>query len=110
MLRSVITVVTGVVLAFAEPAFAQQTPTCDGPQDACQQLMDLTTKYNAAWNKNHATSLAALFTQDAVIVGEIPTVFGREACERAMGDFFKGGGWSNHSVDVLQVHVIGDLA
>lgn len=71
------------VSGLAIPVEAQQQPTCDGPQDSCRALVDLTAKYSAAVNTKDFAGLAALYTSDAVIVGEAPIVSGREAIEKS---------------------------
>ena len=107
-MRASLLVSIGLVSIFAIPVGAQ--PICDGPQDTCRALVDLTAKYSAAFNKNDAVALAALYTSDAVIVGEAPIASGREAIEKSFAGLFKGGGVSNHMASVIQVHVIGDMA
>lgn len=107
-MRARLLVAIGLVTGFAIPVGAQLT--CEGPQDSCRALVDLTAKYAAAINKNDAAGLAALYTSDAVIVGEAPIASGRESIEKTFGDLFKGGGWSNHTANVIQVHVIDDMA
>ena len=62
---SVLTLV-GLAISFAFPTFAQQTNTPD-PQ-LRQQLLTLAKKFDDAINKNDAAALAALYTEDAVLV------------------------------------------
>ena len=53
----------GLVISLALPAAAQQT-TCDGPQQACQAIEELGTKYVTDENNNNAAAIAALYTSD----------------------------------------------
>jgi len=94
-------------LLFAAPAFGQDTPSCDGPQDACRQIAAITAQYNAAFNKRDLTGLSALFTADTVGAWPGGMLRGREARENLFTDLFKAG-WSNHAGGPDQIHVIGD--
>ena len=55
-----------LAISFALPTFAQQKDTVD-PQTA-EQLSALPKKFVAAFNNNDAAALAALYTEDAVLV------------------------------------------
>jgi hypothetical protein len=52
--------IAGLLIAFALPAFAQQTNTPD-PQ-LRQQIVALLGTFTEAWNNNDASALAALYT------------------------------------------------
>jgi uncharacterized protein (TIGR02246 family) len=62
----------------------------------------LAKKYDEADNNNDAAALAALFTEDAVIVPETGPVNGREAIEKWYADLFQKVHDSNHVVTVDQ--------
>ena len=99
--------VAGAALVFGGPAFAQQAPSCDGPQDACRQIVDISNQYNAAFNSHDVAAITGLFTTDAVDVGENVMLSGRAALEKFYTDGFKAG-WATHSSGPNQVHVMGD--
>ena len=102
--------VAGFALTFAEPALAQQTPSCEGPQDACQQIVNLAAGWDVAFNKKDPGALAALFTPDGIIVGEGPTISGSDAVAKTYTDLFQSGAkFSDHLTKVEQVHVAGNM-
>ena len=72
----------GLAISFALPTFAQQTNTPD-PQ-IVEQLNAITKKFDEAFNNNDAAALAALFTEDAVLVSRQGPIYGREAIEKIM--------------------------
>src|SRR5690349_5984282 len=76
-----------------EPAFAQQAPSCEGSPDACQQISDISKQYNRTFNSHDVPSMVALFTTDAVMVGEGGgkgvRLSGREAIEKFYSEIFK---------------------
>jgi ketosteroid isomerase-like protein len=84
----------GLAISSALPTLAQQTNTPD-PQ-LRQQLLALAKKFEAAWNDNNATALAALFTVDAVLIEESGPVYGREAIEKHYKDLFQNVHFSNN--------------
>ncbi len=53
-------------------------------------------------NNNDAAALAALFTEDAVIMPETGPVNGRQAIEKWYADLFQKAHFSNHLVTVDQ--------
>jgi ketosteroid isomerase-like protein len=77
----------GLTISFALPTLAQQTNTPD--PELRQQLLALAKKFEEAWNSNDATTLAALYTKDAVEVTEQGPIYGREAIEKHYADLFK---------------------
>ena len=70
---------SGFVIGFASPTFAQNNDTID-PKIA-EQIRALTSKYDEAFNKNDATVLGALFSEDAVLSGLHGKFKGRQAIE-----------------------------
>jgi uncharacterized protein (TIGR02246 family) len=60
----------------------QHQGTAD-PQTA-QEVRAYTDNYIERFNKNDATAIAALFTEDAVLVTPDEPVFGRQAIEKKL--------------------------
>ena len=79
--------VVGLAIGSALPTFAQQTNKPD-PQ-LRQALLALAKKFEDAWNNNDAAALAALFTEDAVLVNDTGPVYGREAIKKYYTDLFQ---------------------
>jgi hypothetical protein len=94
-------------IGFALPTFAQQTNTPD-PQ-LRQQLLSLATKFDDAYDNNDPAALAALFTEDAVLVEQSGPVYGREAIEKHYADLFQKVHFSNWltTYDEYSPHIIG---
>src|ERR1700722_14454997 len=74
-------VLLGSVICLIGPTFAQDTidPQLD------QQIRAFTMKYDEAFNKNDATALGALFSEDAVFSGLHGKFKGRQAIENFHG-------------------------
>ena len=79
MKTRLVVVLVGLAIGFTLPSFAQQKDTV-GPQVA-EQIRTLTAKYDEAFNKNDATALGALFSEDAVFSGLHGKFNGRQAIE-----------------------------
>jgi len=98
----------GLAISFAVPTFAQQKETVD-PQ-LIEKVNAVGKKFDEAMNNNDAAALAALFTQDAIWVtdGAAP-LYGRQAIEKQVAEWFKGGRVSNHiiKVDPNSFRVVG---
>ena len=84
MKKRLIVATLGMAISFALPTFAQQTNTPD-PQ-LRQKLLELAKNFEEAWNNNDASALAALFTEDAVLVNDSGPVNGREAIKTVCDD------------------------
>jgi ketosteroid isomerase-like protein len=98
----------GLAIGFAAPAFAQQKDAAD-PQIR-QQIDALTKKWIDAIDNNDAAALAALFTEDAVMVTDTAgPIYGREAIQKVWTDLFKQFHVSNHfsKDDQYSPHIIG---
>ena len=76
------------------PTLAQQKDTVD-PQ-VHEQIDANIKKYDEAFNNNDAAALAALLTEDAIIVTETGPVFGRWAMEQYWEAVFRLFHFSNH--------------
>ena len=97
----------GLAISFAFPAIAQQRNIAD-PQ--LRQALDaFSKKFDEAWNNNDAAALAALYTEDAVLVNDTGPIYGREAIEKYYADVFKQVHFSNHIArpDQYSPHIIG---
>jgi uncharacterized protein (TIGR02246 family) len=84
----------GLAISFALQTFAQQKETVD-PQ-IIEQLNAVSKKYAEADNNNDAAALAALFTEDAVIVTDKGPVYGRQAIDKWFANDFQEWHHSNH--------------
>jgi len=69
----------GFAIGLILPTFAQEKDTVD-PRVA-EQVRALAAKYDEAFNKNDATALGALFSEDAVFSGLHGRFNGRQAIE-----------------------------
>ena len=94
----------GLAISFALPTSGQQTNTVD-PQ-VREQLDALGNKFNEAWNNNDAVALAALFTEDGVLVTNTGPIYGREAIEKHYADLFQKVHFSNYLGKADSRHMI----
>jgi uncharacterized protein (TIGR02246 family) len=87
----------------------QQTDTAD-PQ-LRQQLDALVTKFDEAKNKNDAAAVAALFTEDAILVTDTGPIYGRDAIEKSYAGTFQQIHFSNHlgQADPNSIRAIGTV-
>jgi Domain of unknown function (DUF4440) len=97
----------GLAIGFASPTVAQQKDTVD-PQTR-QQIDALDKKIGEAYSKDDAAAVAALFTEDGVLVRPQGTVYGREAIEKLYADTFQKIHLSNDvsKADQNSPHSIG---
>jgi uncharacterized protein (TIGR02246 family) len=109
MKKHLVVTVTGLAIGLAMPTVAQRPSTCDGPQDACQQIISVLRQFEAAYKEKDATGVGVLFAADAVVMGEGPMLGGREAIQKSYSDAFKAG-WTDNSSPIDQVHVAGNTA
>jgi len=74
-----------------------------------EQLRAFSKKVDEAWNNNDAAALAALFTQDAVLMNDTGPIYGREAIEKHYANVFREVHISNHldKADQNSPHIIG---
>jgi uncharacterized protein (TIGR02246 family) len=78
-----------LAISFAVPTFAQEQITVD--PDVHQQIEAVRTQYVEAFDKHDAAAIAALYTEDAVRVGDrIATTLlvGRDAIEKNFAEYF----------------------
>ena len=74
-----IVALAGLSISFALPTSAQRTTTPD--PEILQQLHAVAKKSDEAFLKGDAVALAALYTEDAVLVNDTGPVYGRQAIE-----------------------------
>ena len=86
----------GLAISFALPTFAQQKETVD--PKILEQLDAFGKKFDEAFNNNDAAAVAALFTEDAIWVTDTGPLYGRQAIEKQVAEWFKGARCSNHMV------------
>jgi ketosteroid isomerase-like protein len=100
-------VLVWLAISFALPTFAQQKTTVD-PQTA-EQLTALSKKTDEANNTGDAAALAALYTEDAVLLTNTGPIYGREAIEKHYADLFQNVHFSKHldKRDQSSPHIIG---
>ena len=89
----------GLAIYFTWPTFAQQKDTADpgivqqrdltGVPEALAEFSVLWMKEDEAYNNNDASALAALFTEDAVLVVPDGMFFGRLAIEKRDSEAFQ---------------------
>jgi hypothetical protein len=77
----------GLAISLASSTFSQQANTPD-PQ-LRQKVLEMAKNFEEAWNNNDASTLAALFTEDAVLVNDSGPVYGREAIKKYYTDLFQ---------------------
>jgi len=91
--------VLAAVVCFAVHAFAQQKSTVDsqtvqqrdllGVPKALDDFGALGLKLDEAFNRNDATAIAALFTEDGILVASDGMFSGRQAIEKKYADLFQ---------------------
>ena len=91
--------VAGSVVCFAVPAFTQQKNIAEsktvqqgdllGVPKAIDYFGALSLKLEEAFKKNDASAIAALFTEDGILVASDGMVSGRQAIEKRYADIFQ---------------------
>ena len=84
----------GLAIGFAVPTLAQQKETVD-PQ-VREQIDAKIKKSDEAFNNIDAAALAALLTEDAIVVTQTGPIFGRQAMEQYLAAGFACFRFSNH--------------
>jgi ketosteroid isomerase-like protein len=77
-----------LALNFALPTFAQEKDASVDPR-IVQQLHAIGKKSDEAFLRGDAVSLAALFTEDAILVNDTGPIYGREAIEKYYANMFQ---------------------
>jgi uncharacterized protein (TIGR02246 family) len=97
----------GFAIGFILPTFAQEKDTID-PQVA-EQVRALAAKYDEAFNRNDATAVAALYTDEAVFKTPNGTFTGREAIEGLYRKLYFEGDHAKNDVTVVdEVVAVGN--
>jgi hypothetical protein len=91
--------IAGSMICFAVPAFAQKTETADskivqqrdllGVPKAIDDFGALSLKLEEAFSKNDASAIAALFTEDGILVAPDGMFSGRKAIEKRYAVIFQ---------------------
>jgi ketosteroid isomerase-like protein len=122
-IRSVGTLV-GLAISFAPPSFGQQKDTPElqiaqqrdllGVASAVAEAGELHRKLDEAYNKNDAAAVAALFTEDALLVEAGGLFSGRQDIERRYADTFQrspvisfNSGFERHYLNAIDNAVWG---
>ncbi len=97
-IHSLVTLV-GLAISFALTTFAQQKDTADprivqqrdllGVPKALDEFGEINQGLDEAYNKNDAAAVAALFTEDALLVGPDGMFSGRQDIEKRYADTFQ---------------------
>ena len=109
----------GLTLGFSIPAFAQQKEPLLSEQDR-EQILAIGKKNDEAWSKGDAAALAALFTEDGVMVTPGGILSGREAIQQRDQSVFdnlrkrlgteasEGSAHITNVTKVVEMHAIDD--
>ena len=98
----------GLASSLALPTFSQEKDTINSK--IRQQMEALDTKYDEAFNKHDAASIAALFTEDAVELTSNEVLSGRAAIEKWYKSLLVGSSNSDCISKIDQVHkAIGEF-
>jgi ketosteroid isomerase-like protein len=84
----------GLAISFALPIFAQQKETVD--PKLRERLIARIKAHTDALDKNDAAAVAANFTEDGIWVVDTGPLYGRQAIEKQVAEWFKGARSSNH--------------
>ena len=89
----------GLAIGFTVPVLAQQKDAVDrqtvhqrdllGVPNALGEFGELVLKLDEAYNKNDASAVASLFTEDGVLVAQDGMFYGRSAIEKRYADIFQ---------------------
>jgi uncharacterized protein (TIGR02246 family) len=89
----------GFVISFSMPVLSQQKDTADskivqqrdllGVPKAIDDFGALNLKLDDAFNKNDASAIAALFTEDGILVASDGIFSGRQAIEKRYAEIFQ---------------------
>ena len=118
-IRLVVTL-AGLAVGFASPVFAQQKDTVNprivqqrdllGDAKALGEFNVLWMKENEAFNKNDASAVAALFTEDGILVAPDGWFLGRQAIEKRYADTFQRWPIATFSGQHCQLNAIDNAA
>jgi uncharacterized protein (TIGR02246 family) len=98
----------GLAVGLTMPTLAQTNESAPSEQDR-QQIDALATRYAEAANRHDAAAIAALFTEEGVIVSPERILSGRQAIEKLYRDTFNAAAVSDTVIKTTELHVRGDL-
>ncbi len=88
----------------AEPVFAADSPQ----QNLMQAAIDLGHRYDTTYGTKNPAAMAEIYAEDGVLISPAgPIVRGRDALAAYYAKRFASGA-HDHSIKVLEVHVLGD--
>jgi uncharacterized protein (TIGR02246 family) len=92
-------IVVGLAISFATPVLCQEKDTADSQRAQQRDLLGvakaigdfgpLGLKLDEAFNKNDASAIAALFTEDGILVASDGMFIGRQAIEKRYAGIFQ---------------------
>ena len=110
----------GLAIEFVLPTFAQQTETRNsqiakqrsllGNANALGEFGAFGIKADEAFNKNEASAVAALFTEDGVLVASDGMFYGRQAIEKRYTDTFQRWPITTFTSQICQLNEIDNAA
>jgi uncharacterized protein (TIGR02246 family) len=110
--------IAGSMVCFAVPAFTQQKNTADskivqqrdllGVPKAIDDFGALSLKLEEAFKENDASAIAALFTEDGILVASDGMFSGRQAIEKRYNDLFQRSPITTVSGQRYQLNAIDD--
>jgi uncharacterized protein (TIGR02246 family) len=98
----------GLAVGLTMPTLAQTNESAPSEQDR-QQIEALAARYAEASNRHDAAAIAALFTEEGVIVSPERILSGRQAIEKLYRDTFNAATVSDTVIKTTELHVMGDL-
>ena len=98
----------GLAISLGLPSFAQQKDIGADPHTT-QKIRAIAKAYTRAINHNDAAAIAALHTEDGVLVSDREPVHGRQAIEKWYADLFPTWQPQNHvgTLDPDSPHLLG---
>lgn len=97
-------IVTSLAVRFTTPALTADLP---GDVKTLDELKALGTKYVEACNQNDPAALAALFTEDAMLVTPEKLISGRPAIQRWYADEFQRWCATNYTLQWNKLTAVG---
>ena len=94
MKMGLVLTISALAIGLSVSALAQQKDTADS--QLAKQLEASGRTSDEGFNKGDAATIAALFTQDAVLILQDGPVYGKPAIEKWLEDVFQNVRFSNH--------------
>jgi uncharacterized protein (TIGR02246 family) len=80
------------------------------PSDIRGILKTNNDTWNAAFNRGDAAAVAALYTEDATVLPHTHDVINGQSKIQEFWTSVIGAGFKNHSIEMLDVHIDGNLS